>query len=627
MSGYIYLIKLREFNNIKESTYKIGRSCDISRRHKEYPKDSILLYSCIVNNEKKLEPLLLDEFRLKFIQKKQYGTEYFSGNYIKMVQVINEIINKYDDIVLEPELNIIESYHHLKQNVNQLIDDIMKKELIMSKYISLIQFENEDINNLITLNTNISFVLSNINEITNDVNPINEDKTIEYPCEYAGHCDTCIESTKIKLFCKEKCELCQTFRIEQKRSISYEDVKMEFEKKHFKCLAKSNFYEINNNEYIIRKKNDLIAAYEHLTFNIHDVKSQFIYKWLKDSSMRTYQNVTFAPPPVIVNDGCFNLWNGFRIEKVTIPESTNIINGLDLFLDHIHLVVGEEQYCYVVRWFAMLCQKPGIRPEVMILIKSKQGLGKELIYKIFKAIIGDKYCVCTESVEQDILGGHNGLIEGKLLFVLNEMDIQLSVKLSGQIKNFITNEPNKNINQFVSNNFNHTLSFSNKCFPLTIEESDRCSNPINRSMIDVPNREYFTKLYAILKDDYVLNQIYKYFLSVDISKFNAKDDRPNTQFCKDLKEMSRSRELQFLIDYSYRSIKAPDILFINLFNEFNKYNTENYVGSIYKTSNILFSNKIKNLHIPGIDTKRLSNGNMFIFDWLKINMYFQEMGY
>ena len=222
MSGYIYLIKLREFNNIKEPTYKLGRSSDINRRHKEYPKDSILVYSCIVNNEKKLEPLLMDQFEINFIQKKEYGTEYFKGDYVKMIQLINEIIHEHDDIMIEPETNIIESYHTLKNLVNQLVNDYDQKELISNKYITIIENDNTktDIDHLNLLNTNINRTILDINELINIKNKSNEniDET-EYPCEYEGHCESCIRLNKIKTYCVETCDLCHNFRIEEKKTI------------------------------------------------------------------------------------------------------------------------------------------------------------------------------------------------------------------------------------------------------------------------------------------------------------------------------------------------------------------------------------------------------------------------
>ncbi len=85
MKGYIYLIQVREFNKLNENTYKVGRTEDFNRQFSEYPKDSILLYSCIVNNALKLENLILPQFKISFIYKPCYGHEYFQGDYTNML--------------------------------------------------------------------------------------------------------------------------------------------------------------------------------------------------------------------------------------------------------------------------------------------------------------------------------------------------------------------------------------------------------------------------------------------------------------------------------------------------------------------------------------------------------------
>ena len=63
MSGYIYLIRLREFVRLKEETYKIGRTTKTANnRLSKYPKDSERILS--VNNSllEKYLILLFDFF-------------------------------------------------------------------------------------------------------------------------------------------------------------------------------------------------------------------------------------------------------------------------------------------------------------------------------------------------------------------------------------------------------------------------------------------------------------------------------------------------------------------------------------------------------------------------------------
>ena len=229
MSGYIYLIKLREFNNIKEPIYKIGRSSDIHRRSKEYPNNSILLYSCIVNNEIKLEKLILEQFNIDFILKKEYGTEYFKGDYIKMIEVINDIINKYDDIVIQPDINIIEAYNNTKILFNEVSLLTHQKDLIIKNYVIHIESDSSEINertkefkeSLILLDKEIDIITTDIKQLLGiSTNPENVNENIVYSCDFDGYCELCKEASKTKMFCTNKCNICNIFRDEEKKMIN-----------------------------------------------------------------------------------------------------------------------------------------------------------------------------------------------------------------------------------------------------------------------------------------------------------------------------------------------------------------------------------------------------------------------
>ena len=90
---YIYIIQEREFIRIKEETYKVGITQDIISCYSEYPKSSKLIYtrSCDINFEKEILKML----REKFIQKREYGTEYFEGDYNEIIICINKIIDEH----------------------------------------------------------------------------------------------------------------------------------------------------------------------------------------------------------------------------------------------------------------------------------------------------------------------------------------------------------------------------------------------------------------------------------------------------------------------------------------------------------------------------------------------------
>lgn len=78
--GYLYLIILRESIRLKESVLKFGCTKNVKARCSQYPKGSKLLFSRYVNDYEKKEKEILKGLCKHFIQRKDYGSEYFEGN-------------------------------------------------------------------------------------------------------------------------------------------------------------------------------------------------------------------------------------------------------------------------------------------------------------------------------------------------------------------------------------------------------------------------------------------------------------------------------------------------------------------------------------------------------------------
>ena len=77
--GYVYLLREREFVNSGEEVCKVGRTQNVLKRVKQYPKGSVLL-CCIfcadpVDAEKECIALLLKHFTAR----KDIGSESFEG--------------------------------------------------------------------------------------------------------------------------------------------------------------------------------------------------------------------------------------------------------------------------------------------------------------------------------------------------------------------------------------------------------------------------------------------------------------------------------------------------------------------------------------------------------------------
>ena len=91
---FIYLLQEREFIKTKEPIYKIGKTKQEKlKRIKSYPNGSELLFYIVCNNCDKIEKIIINKFKSHFIHKKEFGNEYFMGDYNSMIDTIYNIIS------------------------------------------------------------------------------------------------------------------------------------------------------------------------------------------------------------------------------------------------------------------------------------------------------------------------------------------------------------------------------------------------------------------------------------------------------------------------------------------------------------------------------------------------------
>jgi hypothetical protein len=92
---YIYLVQEREFIKTGEPIYKIGKTKKENlTRFKQYSKGSQMLCQLISKDCDEDERVLLSKFRTSYVPRKDVGSEYFEGDYEKMIQDIHETIFK-----------------------------------------------------------------------------------------------------------------------------------------------------------------------------------------------------------------------------------------------------------------------------------------------------------------------------------------------------------------------------------------------------------------------------------------------------------------------------------------------------------------------------------------------------
>lgn len=92
VSGYLYLLKEREFRKTHESIYKIGRTVHWRNRFTAYPKDSLVIAFHYMDDILNVEGELIDSFDTQFLQRKDIGREYYEGERRCMMKAFFDFI-------------------------------------------------------------------------------------------------------------------------------------------------------------------------------------------------------------------------------------------------------------------------------------------------------------------------------------------------------------------------------------------------------------------------------------------------------------------------------------------------------------------------------------------------------
>jgi len=93
--GYesVYMAYLREFINSNQKIYKIGRTSQtVVERLKGYPKGSLMIQFCNVENNILIEKEIKEHFSVKFKQRTDIGLEYYEGELKDMIKEFQKIL-------------------------------------------------------------------------------------------------------------------------------------------------------------------------------------------------------------------------------------------------------------------------------------------------------------------------------------------------------------------------------------------------------------------------------------------------------------------------------------------------------------------------------------------------------
>ena len=320
----------------------------------------------------------------------------------------------------------------------------------------------------------------------------------------------------------------------------------------------------------------------------------------------SYKEIKFLPK-FEHNDEIFNSFQGFTYdnEKLTFEEEPWCVK---VFKEHLSFLTNHEEKSvdYLLKYIAHLLQKPWELPKTAIILKGKQGFGKDSIVDFIQDLIGKQHILRTAEMD-DLFGSYNVGIRDKLVLQLNEVEGKDGFSNKEKIKNMITEENTiireKYISQYDQTNYLRVFILSNNLNPIEISHDDR-RFVVFKTHHKKPKKEYFDRLHdEIRRSKDQMHILYNYLMSLDISKYNPREDRPKTDAYNTMKEHNQNPIYKFLWDNfvkeDWKNTFEPDeckkrknqnIIYVKsypLFNTYRNYLTEENLGFVVPTYKIV----------------------------------------
>ncbi len=240
-------------------------------------------------------------------------------------------------------------------------------------------------------------------------------------------------------------------------------------------------------------------------------------KWVKWEDRRTYSALIFDPSNK-TTPGMYNTWRGLVMQP-KLGECGRILTHIkDVWCSN-----NSAQFEYVVRWLALLMQRPWYKPEVALVLRSKEGTGKTIIVQILLDILGTHGF--TAAQKEQVAGRFNGHLFDKVLVVLEEAFFAGDPAAVAATKALVTNKTlgyeAKGKDSFNAANYAHVISLTNHSWAVPAGEDSRRWMVLDVDDSKRGNHAYFTGLSAEI-DNGGKGAFLHYLLSVDLTGWNPR---------------------------------------------------------------------------------------------------------
>lgn len=239
--------------------------------------------------------------------------------------------------------------------------------------------------------------------------------------------------------------------------------------------------------------------------------------WLNWSERRTFSALVFDPSGR-TSEGVFNTWRGLAV--------TPMAGACVLILSHIREILCSgkpAQFEYVIRWMALLVQRPWQKPEVALVLRSLEGSGKTILIQVLLHICGQHGF--TAAQKDQVAGRFNGHLFDKLVVVLEEAFFAGDPAAVAATKALVTNQTigyeSKGKDSLSAPNYAHVISLTNNSWAVPAGEDSRRWMVLDVSDARRGDHAYFDALAAEI-DNGGTEAFLAHLLCVDLTGWNPR---------------------------------------------------------------------------------------------------------
>ncbi|WP_175849291.1 primase-helicase family protein [Burkholderia cepacia] len=274
--------------------------------------------------------------------------------------------------------------------------------------------------------------------------------------------------------------------------------------------------------------------------------------FMKSPYTKRYFGIIFDPTNnAWDNKNYLNLWKGWTVKALNRKVN---ISEIQPYIDLTNAMTNDDQQGteYLLNYWAHAIQKPEQLPKTCIVLKGKQGTGKNVHTDTHGSMCSENYVQVTSS--NLLTGNFNGHQQSAFILFADEAVWGGNSETEGILKAMIASPTtiinDKNRTAFETRNFKRIIVASNEDYPVPVSDGDRryvVFEVSDRYKGQTAEGQFFDKYNKWLNNG-GRELIFTFLKQRDISKFNVETEQPKTQAWAELMITHLNNEYRFIYE-------------------------------------------------------------------------------